>query len=130
MTAMPTACWLSKTLIAAAWAGVSGAPAMSIPLLPEAEELAGRWIVAEAGSQATCSLQLTATRAGKGHIAITDPKCLARMDLTDVSIWRPASDGIALAASNGRTVAFFSKRDGGCHLLRRTGRADLTLRRQ
>ncbi len=129
MNLMPTASWLSKTLIAAAWAVVSGAPAMSIPILPQAEELAGRWVVTDARSRARCALELTARQAGTGHIAITDPACLAKMDLTDVAIWRPASDGIALARSNGRIVAFFSKRGGGCHVLRRTGRADLTLSR-
>ena len=121
--------WPSITLIAAAFAAVSGAPAMSIPILPQAAELAGRWVVTEVGSGVTCALDLTARPAGKGHIAVTDPACLARIDLADVSLWRPASDGIALAHSSGRTLAFFSKREG-CHLLRRPGRADLTLRRQ
>jgi hypothetical protein len=102
---------------------------MSIPILPEAAELAGRWVVTEAGSGASCALELTARPGGKGHIAVTDPKCLARMDLADVALWRPASDGIALARSSGRTLAFFSRRDN-CHVLRRPGRADLTLHRE
>jgi hypothetical protein len=129
MDSMATGSLLSKIVIAAAWAAANGAPAMSIPILPEAADLAGRWVVTEAGSGTTCVLELTARPAGKGHVAITDQACLTRLDLADVSLWRPASDGIALAHRTGRTLAFFSKR-GGCHVLRRAGRADLTLRRQ
>lgn len=100
---------------------------MSIPILPEPEQLAGRWVVAEQGSQLRCALDLTTRPIGRGHVAITDPQCLARLRLADVAAWRPAPDGIALAASDGRTVAFFARRAGKCHVLRRTGQADLTL---
>lgn len=101
---------------------------MTSPRMPEAKELAGRWVVTETGSTATCALQLTAKRLGTGHLAIIDRDCFANMGLAQVGIWRPAPDGIALARSSGAIVAFFSKRTG-CYVHRRAGGSELTLRR-
>jgi len=104
-----------------------GGLAMSMPALPEASDLAGRWTIAEGAR--TCRLTLTTRPAGRDHAVEADRACLEQLGLGAVVAWRPASDGIGLAAAGGRTIAFLSRRPNGEHALSRPGRADLVLRR-
>ena len=97
------------------------------PILPEAETLAGHWSVTEQGSSAACPITLTLRQVGNAHAVDHDGRCLAALRLDGVATWRPATDGMALAATDGRTVAFFAHESGG-YVLRRAGRAALLLR--
>lgn len=105
-----------------------GANAMS-PVLPEPPALAGQWLLTEEGTGTACRIEFTLSPIGNAHAARSEPQCLAALGLNGVTAWRPASDGIALAAADGLTVGFFSKDRGGVHVLSRTGRGDLVLRR-
>src|SRR5687768_6403305 len=109
-------------LLAMFWAGAS---AMA-PLLPEPDTLAGSWAVKEQGSGTICPLKLTPRPWKNGFSAEHDGECFAALRLAGVTIWRPASDGIALADATGRTLAFFSReRDG--YVVRRPDGSSLVL---
>jgi hypothetical protein len=97
------------------------------PILPEAETLAGHWSVTEQGSSAACAITLTLRPLGNAHAVDYDGRCLSGLRLDGVAAWRPATDGLALAAADGRTVAFFAHESGG-YVLRRPGSAALLLR--
>ena len=79
----------------------------SIPPLPEASDLTGRWSVEEPGGH-RCALVFHAEKAGDDHRLEADAGCLQALGLPGVAAWRPAPDGIALADTERRTVAFFS----------------------
>ena len=100
---------------------------MSMPAMPEVSDLAGDWTIAD--GERACRLALTARPLRKDLAVEADSACLARIGLSGVVAWRPASDGIGLADAGGRTIAFLSRRADGTHGLRRPGRTDLVLTR-
>jgi hypothetical protein len=98
------------------------------PVLPDAKTLAGQWTVRAEGSSSACAMEFTLRPVGRALAVEHDGHCLESLRLTDVEAWRPATDGIALATSEGRTVAFFS-RSSDQYLFRRPDLPVLVLTR-
>ena len=87
----------------------------SIPALPQAADLAGRWRLAIA-DRAECQLTLDPTALDLGGPNAPawrlndDAGCLAHAGVGEAAGWRPAPDGIALIRADGRVILFLSGR--------------------
>lgn len=99
------------------------------PVLPKASTLAGQWEVMVQGSAARCTLNLTLRPIRNGHVVEHDGRCIRSLRLGEVALWRPATDGIALASASGGTLAFFAREKGG-YVLRKPRCATLHLTRR
>ena len=86
----------------------------SIPALPQAADLAGRWRLAIA-DRAECQLTLDPTALDLGGPNAPawrlndDAGCLAHAGVGEAAGWRPAPDGIALIRADGRVILFLSR---------------------
>jgi len=78
-------------------------------MLLDASSLAGRWRL-DGPHQVNCTIELSNIPSGNGLAASGDATCLSKLGLNHLAMWRAASDGLALADYDGRTIGFFSRR--------------------
>ncbi len=85
--------------------------------MAEPAELEGAWTVAVTG-EASCRIDLRSTRVEAAYAyALGDESgCLAALAGAPVAGWRPAPDGIEIAAADRRTLLMFADQGDGTAL--------------
>lgn len=73
----------------------------------EAEELLGAWTIEIGNDRCTMTFDAMRLEAANGWRLIDPSGCLGRI-VKDAAIWRPAPEGIEIAAADRRTLLVFT----------------------
>lgn len=77
------------------------------PMMREATELAGHWVVKTATAQCAVTFAMQRIESANGWTLVDPSACLAGV-VPGAVAWRPTPEGVALAAADRRTLALFS----------------------
>ncbi|WP_176484531.1 AprI/Inh family metalloprotease inhibitor [Sphingomonas spermidinifaciens] len=82
--------------------------------MAEAASLTGRWTVTVTAGK-DCRIELLAARleSANAHLLADESGCLAALAGAPVAGWRPAPDGIEIAAADRRTLLSFADQGDG-----------------
>lgn len=93
--------------------------AMSMPILPAAEDLAGDWRLHWSGGDCIVSLGARTVPmprpAADAWTLTLAPDCVGTDAMEAIRAWRPASDGVAMVDAQGRTRLFLSRTEPGAY---------------
>lgn len=122
-------CRAAKLVSAALTAAAAPTYAAAMPVLPEPSALAGTWLLSDGSGRPPCRVNLDAAPVPGGWRLTSERACLQRI-APAVAAWRPEPDGVAFAATDRRTLAFFARTGTGGYAHVRPEGAKLELVRE